>query len=107
MKGILIAICAVILQSAVWADGIDRIEKNGSGRYDVAYKDGRCAVCDNMADSLLTGFDYDRIKYERTTVEEGLKIVLFHFETSDSYGIWSVIEGSNEVMSIYMSKEDE
>lgn len=107
MKGILIAVIAVVLQLPGWPEGVDRLERNASGRYDVAYKDGRCAVYDNQADSLMTGFDYDRLRYGRTMVEEGLKIVVFHFETSDSYGMWSVIEGSNEVVSIFMSKEDE
>lgn len=63
----------------------DRVETTLHERYSIVYKDAKCGLYDNQADSLVTAVKYDELRYCGTESEDGVgnvPLALFSFPAS-------------------------
>lgn len=56
---------ALIAISCSGNQKFDSVENTETERYSIVYKDGKCGVFDNNADSLVTDISYDVLQYSK------------------------------------------
>lgn len=76
----------------------DRIEPTEVERYSIVYDNGKCGMYDNHADSLITAIKYDALRYNRTTIEDGLEISIWRCALDSSVGMLAIEHSTNESM---------
>lgn len=68
----------------------DRVETTPHERYSNVYKDAKCGLYDNQADSLVTAVKYDGLRYCGTESEEGVEFTMWASKTEDCEGMLAV-----------------
>ena len=68
-NNIALLLLAVLAASCSGRVKFDRIETTPLERYSIVYKDAKCGLYDNQADSLVTAVKYDALKYCGTDLE--------------------------------------
>ena len=84
----------------------DRIEPTKVERYSIVYDNGKCGMYDNHADSLITAIKYDALRYNRTTIEDGLEISIWRCELDSSIGMLAIEHSTNESMEFIFPKTE-
>ena len=84
----------------------DRIEPTEVEQYSIVYNDGKCGMYDNNADSLITAIKYDALRYNRTTIEDGLEISIWRCELDSSVGMLAIEHSTNESMEFIFPKTE-
>ena len=83
----------------------DRIETTPLERYSIVYKDAKCGLYDNQADSLVTAVKYDALKYCGTESGEGMEFTMWVGEMEDCQGMLAIGSTTNEPVEIMFPKE--
>lgn len=84
----------------------DRIEPTEVEQYSIVYDNGKCGMYDNHADSLITAIKYDALRYNRTTIEDGLEISIWRCELDSSVGMLAIEHSTNESMEFIFPKTE-
>ena len=95
---------AVMVVSCSGMRKFDRVEATSVERYSIVYKDNKCGLYDNQADSLVTAIKYDALRYGRTASEGGYEFTIWVSETKDYEGMISIESTTNEPMEIMFPK---
>ena len=83
----------------------DRIETTPLERYSIVYKDAKCGLYDNQADSLVTAVKYDALKYCGTEPGDGVEFTMWVGEMEDCEGMLAIESTTNEPVEIMFPKE--
>lgn len=83
----------------------DRVEMTKNERYSIAYKNGKCGVYDNDADSLVTALQYDELTYGRRASNGDTESTLWGCKVNDCEGMLSIICETNEKVEIIFPKK--
>jgi hypothetical protein len=100
-----ILIVITLVFSACTRKPFDRIEPTEVEQYSIVYDDGKCGMYDNHADSLITTLKYDALRYNRTTIEDGLEISIWRCELDSCIGMLAIEHSTNETMEIIFPKK--
>ena len=95
---------AVLAASCSGRVKFDRIETTPLERYSIVYKDAKCGLYDNQADSLVTAVKYDALKYCGTEPGEGVEFTMWAGEMEDCEGMLAVESTTNEPVEIMFPK---
>lgn len=76
----------------------DKVEKTVDAHYSIVYKDGKCGVYDNTADSLVTSIKYDVLEYGHFTVEDSIEVTVWRCECDGQKGLLSIAGKNNELL---------
>jgi hypothetical protein len=98
-------IVITIVFTACTRNPFDRIEPTDVEQYSIVYDDGKCGMYDNHADSLITTLKYDALRYNRTTIEDGLEISIWRCELDSCIGMLAIEHSTNETMEIIFPKK--
>ena len=82
----------------------DRIETTPLERYSIVYKDAKCGLYDNQADSLVTAVKYDALKYCGTEPGDGVEFTMWVGEMEDCEGMLAIESTTNEPVEIMFPK---
>lgn len=82
----------------------DRIEATPLERYSIVYKDTKCGLYDNKADSLVTAVKYDALKYCGTEPGDGVEFTMWAGEMEDCEGMLAIESTTNEPVEIMFPK---
>ena len=74
-------------------------------RYSIVYKDSKCGLYDNQADSLVTAVKYDALKYCGTEPGDGVEFTMWVGEMEDYEGMLAIESTTNEPVEIMFPKE--
>ena len=96
---------AVLVASCSGRVKFDRIETTPLERYSIVYKDSKCGLYDNQADSLVTAVKYDALKYCGTESGEGVEFTMWVGEMEDCEGMLAIESTTNEPVEIMFPKE--
>ena len=96
---------AVLVASCSGRVKFDRIETTPLERYSIVYKDAKCGLYDNQADSLVTAVKYDALKYCGTEPGEGVEFTMWVGEMEDCEGMLAIESTTNEPVEIMFPKE--
>lgn len=94
----------ILLLVAVACSGIQKFDSVASTpveRYSIAYKDGKCGVYDNHADSLVTNIEYNHLEYSKYVVNDSIGSTVWICETEDARGLLFVAEETNEFLGFF------
>ena len=83
----------------------NRLEATSVERYSIVYKDSKCGLYDNQADSLVTAVKYDALKYCVTEPRDGVEFTMWVGEMEDFQGMLAIESTTNEPVEIMFSKE--
>ena len=83
----------------------DRVETTPLERYSIVYKDTKCGLYDNKADSLVTAVKYDALKYCGTEPGDGVEFTMWVGEMEDCQGMLAIESTTNEPVEIMFPKE--
>ena len=83
----------------------DRVETTPLERYSIVYKDSKCGLYDNQADSLVTAVKYDALKYCGTEPRGGVEFTMWVGEMEDCQGMLAIESTTNEPVEIMFPKE--
>lgn len=97
---------AVLAASCSGRVKFDRIETTPLERYRIVYKDSKCGLYDNQADSLVTAVKYDALKYCGTEPGDGVEFTMWVGEMEDCEGMLAIESTTNEPVEIMFPKED-
>ena len=103
----LVLLLAVLVTSCSGMRKFDRVETTSVERYNIVYKDNKCGLYDNQADSLVTAIKYDALRYGRTASEGGYEFTIWVGEMEDYEGMISIESTTNEPMEIMFPKQSE
>lgn len=92
---------ALIAISCSGNQKFDSVEKTETERYSIVYKDGKCGVFDNNADSLVTDISYDVLQYSKRVMQDSIGITVWICQQEDSRGLLFITEETNEFMGFY------
>ena len=95
---------AVLAASCSGRVKFDRIETTPLERYSIVYKDAKCGLYDNQADSLVTAVKYDALKYCGTEPGDGVEFTMWAGEMEDCEGMLAVESTTNEPVEIMFPK---
>ena len=107
MKNIInyaLLLLAVLVASCSGRVKFDRVETTPIERYSIVYKDSKCGLYDNQADSLVTAVKYDALQYCGTEPGEGVEFTMWVGETEDCEGMLAVESTTNEPVEIMFPK---
>ena len=96
---------AVLAASCSGRVKFDRIETTQLERYSIVYKDAKCGLYDNQADSLVTAVKYDALKYCGTEPRGGVEFTMWVGEMEDCQGMLAIESTTNEPVEIMFPKE--
>ena len=96
---------AVLAASCSGRVKFDRIETTPVERYSIVYKDAKCGLYDNQADSLVTAVKYDALKYCGTEPGDGVEFTMWVGEMEDYEGMLAIESTTNEPVEIMFHKE--
>ena len=96
---------AVLAASCSGRVKFDRIETTPVERYSIVYKDAKCGLYDNQADSLVTAVKYDALKYCGTEPVDGVEFTMWAGEMEDCEGMLAIESTTNEPVEIMFPKE--
>ena len=96
---------AVLAASCSGSVKFDRVETTPLERYSIVYKDSKCGLYDNQADSLVTAVKYDALKYCGTEPGEGVEFTMWVGEMEDSEGMLAIESTTNQPVEIMFHKE--
>lgn len=96
---------AVLAASCSGRVKFDRIETTPVERYSIVYKDAKCGLYDNQADSLVTAVKYDALKYCGTEPGDGVEFTMWVGEMEDYEGMLAIESTTNEPVEIMFPKE--
>ena len=96
---------AVLAASCSGRVKFDRIETTPLERYSIVYKDAKCGLYDNQADSLVTAVKYDALKYCGTEPGDGVEFTMWVGEMEDYEGMLAIESTTNEPVEIMFPKE--
>ena len=96
---------AVLAASCSGRVKFDRIETTPVERYSIVYKDAKCGLYDNQADSLVTAVKYDALKYCGTEPGDGVEFTMWVGEMEDYEGMLGIESTTNESVEIMFPKE--
>ncbi len=96
---------AVLAASCSGRVKFDRIETTPVERYSIVYKDAKCGLYDNQADSLVTAVKYDALKYCGTEPGDGVEFTMWVGEMEDCEGMLAIESTTNEPVEIMFPKE--
>ena len=82
----------------------DRVVTTSVQRYNIVYKDNKCGLYDNHADSLVLPIKYDALRYSRTATEQGLEFTVWTGEMMDYEGMIAIDGRTNDPMEIMFPK---
>ena len=83
----------------------NRVEATSVERYSIVYKDSKCGLYDNQADSLVTAVKYDALKYCGTEPGGGVEFTMWVGEMEDFQGMLAIESTTNEPVEIMFPKE--
>lgn len=101
-----ILIVITIVFTACTRKPFSRLEPTEIERYSIAYSIDKCGLYDNNADSLITAIKYDALRYNRTTIEDGLEISIWRCELDSSVGMLAIEHSTNETMEFIFPKTE-
>ena len=107
MKNIInyaLLLLAVLAASCSGRVKFDRIETTPLERYSIVYKDAKCGLYDNQADSLVTAVKYDALKYCGTEPGDGVEFTMWAGEMEDCEGMLAIESTTNEPVEIMFPK---
>ena len=96
---------AVMVVSCSGMRKFNRLEATSVERYSIVYKDSKCGLYDNQADSLVTAVKYDALKYGVTERRDGVEFTMWVGEMEDFQGMLAIESTTNEPVEIMFSKE--
>ena len=102
---IIALLLAVLAASCSGRVKFDRIETTPLERYSIVYKDSKCGLYDNQADSLVTAVKYDALKYCGTEPGDGVEFTMWVGEMEDCQGMLAIESTTNEPVEIMFPKE--
>ena len=108
MKNIInyaLLLLAVLAASCSGRVKFDRVETTPLERYSIVYKDSKCGLYDNQADSLVTAVKYDALKYCGTEPRGGVEFTMWVGEMEDCQGMLAIESTTNEPVEIMFTKE--
>ena len=95
---------AVMVVSCSGMRKFNRLEATSVERYSIVYKDSKCGLYDNQADSLVTAVKYDALKYCGTEPGEGVEFTMWSGEMEDCEGMLAIESTTNEPVEIMFPK---
>ena len=101
----LVLLLAVLVTSCSGMRKFDRVETTTVERYNIVYRDNKCGIYDNNADSLVTAIKYDALRFGRIASEGGYEFTIWVSETDDYKGMISIESTTNEPMEIMFPKQ--
>ena len=104
-NNIIALLIAVLASSCSGRQKFDRIEATPLERYSIVYKDSKCGLYDNQADSLVTAVKYDALKYCGTEPGDGAEFTMWVGEMEDCQGMLAIESTTNEPVEIMFPKE--
>ena len=104
-NNIIALLMAVLASSCSGRQKFDRIETTPLERYSIVYKDSKCGLYDNQADSLVTAVKYDALKYCGTEPGDGVEFTMWVGEMEDYEGMLAIESTTNEPVEIMFPKE--
>ena len=104
-NNIALLLLAVLAASCSGRVKFDRIETTPLERYSIVYKDSKCGLYDNQADSLVTAVKYNALKYCGTEPRGGVEFTMWVGEMEDSEGMLAIESTTNEPVEIMFHKE--
>ena len=96
---------AVLVVSCSGMRKFNRVEATSVERYSIVYKDSKCGLYDNQADSLVTAVKYDALKYCGTEPRGGVEFTMWVGEMEDFQGMLAIESTTNEPVEIMFPKE--
>ena len=96
---------AVLVVSCSGMRKFNRVEATSVERYSIVYKDSKCGLYDNQADSLVTAVKYDALKYCVTEPRDGVEFTMWVAEMEDFQGMLAIESTTNEPVEIMFPKE--
>ena len=96
---------AVLVVSCSGMRKFNRLEATSVERYSIVYKDSKCGLYDNQADSLVTAVKYDALKYCVTEPRDGVEFTMWVGEMEDFQGMLAIESTTNEPVEIMFPKE--
>ena len=96
---------AVMVVSCSGMRKFNRLEATSVERYSIVYKDSKCGLYDNQADSLVTAVKYDALKYCGTEPGDGVEFTMWVGEMEDYEGMLAIESTTNEPVEIMFPKE--
>ena len=96
---------AVMVVSCSGMRKFNRLEATSVERYSTVYKDSKCGLYDNQADSLVTAVKYDALKYCVTKTRDGVEITMWVGEMEDFHGMIAIESTTNEPVEIMFPKD--
>ena len=96
---------AVMVVSCSGMRKFNRLEATSVERYSIVYKDSKCGLYDNQADSLVTAVKYDALKYCGTEPRGGVEFTMWVGEMEDCQGMLAIESTTNEPVEIMFPKE--
>ena len=96
---------AVMVVSCSGMRKFNRVEATSVERYSIVYKDSKCGLYDNQADSLVTAVKYDALKYCVTEPRDGVEFTMWVGEMEDFQGMLAIESTTNEPVEIMFPKE--
>ena len=100
---IIALLMAVLASSCSGRQKFDRIETTPLDS--IVYKDTKCGLYDNQADSLVTAVKYDALKYCGTEPGDGVEFTMWVGEMEDCQGMLAIESTTNEPVEIMFPKE--
>ena len=102
---IIALLIAVLASSCSGRQKWGRTETTPLERYSIVYKDSKCGLYDNQADSLVTAVKYDALKYCGTEPGDGVEFTMWVGEMEDCQGMLAIESTTNEPVEIMFPKE--
>ena len=96
---------AVLTVSCSGMRKFDRVETTSVERYNIVYRDNKCGIYDNNADSLVTAIKYDALRFGRTASEGGYEFTIWVSEIENYEGMISIESTTNEPVEIMFPKQ--
>lgn len=84
----------------------DKTEQTIDERYSIVYKESKCGVYDNEADSLVTKIKYDALQYRFFTVEDNVKLSIWCCKQNGAEGLLSIARENNEFIEILLPAKE-
>lgn len=97
---LVLLLIAVSVASCTRMKKFERIESTENERYSIVYKDGKCGIYDNNADSLVTLIKYDTLKYSQCVIKDSIEITVWVCGLDSLSGLVSIAGENNEMLEI-------
>ena len=102
---LMLMLAAVMAVSCSGMRKFDRVEATSVERYSIVYKDNKCGLYDNQADSLVMAIKYDALRYGRTASEGGYEFTIWVGEMENCEGMISIESTTNESLEIMLPRQ--